>query len=310
MEHFNLLVFLAVTLAAAWQTATPIIYAAVGEIFTERAGVLNIGIEGTMLIGAFVGFATTDLTGSLALGFTVAIAAGMLTGLLFACFTVTIKANQVVVGVALNLLGLGLTSFLFRTYFVHTGSGVPNMPAVHIPILSGLPFFGVALFQQNIIVYLSLAVAFLARFVLFSTSFGLTLRATGDHPEAVAITGRSVVLYRYGAIMIGSSLAALGGAFLTLADVNQFVEGMTDGRGFIALAVVVFSRWSPVGAFFVSLIFGLFYALQLELQAQPSLGIPYQALQAMPYILTILALVFVHNKQDAPRTLGVPYNKA
>lgn len=302
--------FAATTVAAAWRLATPIVFAAIGETISERAGVINIGVEGIMLLGAFTGFATVFATGNLWFGFAAAIGAGLLAGLLFAFFSITIKANQIVVGAALNLLGLGLTSFLFRTYFVSTGQGVQIAPALDIPVLSNIPYLGPALFRQNALVYSTILVVIAARFLLRRTAFGLTLRAVGEHPKAVDVAGLSVSLYRYCAVLIGGALAAVGGAYLTLAHANQFVEGMTSGRGFIALAVVVFARWSPVGAFFVSLLFGLFYALQLVLQAEPNLGVPYQALQAMPYVVTIIALIVVRNKTDAPSMLGVPYRKA
>ncbi|TPM07056.1 ABC transporter permease [Mesorhizobium sp. B2-3-11] len=309
MDHILTLSFLATTLGATWRLATPIIFASVGEVISERAGVLNIGLEGTMLLGAFTGFATVYATGNLPLGFLAAGAAGALAGLLFALFAITIKANQIIVGAALNLLGLGLTSFLFRTYLVQTGQGVQIVPAMDVPLLSQIPYFGTPLFRQNIVVYSTILVALGAYFLLFRTSFGLTLRAVGEHPKAVDVGGRSVALYRYAAVLIGCSLAGLGGAYLTLAHANQFVEGMTSGRGFIALAVVVFARWSPIGAFFVSLLFGMFYALQLQLQAEPSIHIPYQVLQAMPYLATIVALLLVRNRTDTPATLGVPYRK-
>jgi len=236
--------------------------------------------------------------------------AGFLAALLFAAFTVTIKANQIVVGAAMNLLGAGLTSFLFRTYFVSTGKGVDIAPPLHVPYLSEIPYLGVALFQQNLLVYATIPLVIAARFLLYRTSYGLTIRAVGEHPKVVDVAGRNVTLYRYSAVLIGGVLAALGGAYLTLAHANEFVENMTSGRGFIALSVVVFARWSPIGAFFVSLLFGLFFALQLQLQADPSLKIPYQALQALPYLMTIVALMLVRNRWDAPSMLGVPYRKA
>ena len=309
MDDIVSLGFLATTLGATWRLATPLIFASIGEVFSERAGVLNIGLEGVMIVGAFAGFAAVVSTGSLPLGFAAAMLAGMAVGLVFALFTITIKADQIVVGAALNLLGLGLTAFLFRTYFVSTGRGVEVARPIDIPGLSDLPFFGEALFRQNFVVYSTLLLVLVAVLVLYRTSFGLTLRAVGEHPKTVDVAGRSVAAYRYGAVLIGTGLAGIGGAFLTLAHSNQFVEGITSGRGFIALAVVVFARWSPLGAFVVSLLFGLFYALQLQLQAQPALNIPYQALQMLPYVMTIVALVMVR-KGVTPTMLGVPYNKA
>ena len=307
MDDMISLTFLATLVGAAWRLATPLIFASIGEVFSERAGVLNIGLEGTMLVGAFSGFAAGAATGNIPLGLLAGVAAGMLFGLVFAFFTITIKADQIVVGAALNLLGMGLTAFLFRTYYVSTGKGIEIAQPVHIPWLSDLPFLGEAFFRQNLIVYSTVLVAILATLVLYRTSFGLTLRAVGEHPKAGGVAGRSVVGYRYGAVLVGTGLAGLGGAFLTLGHSNQFVEGITSGRGFIALAVVVFARWSPIGAFFVSLLFGLFYALQLMLQAQASVVVPYQVLQALPYIMTIVTLVAFRGKGAAPSKLGQPY---
>ncbi len=307
MDDMISLTFLAALVGAAWRLATPLIFASIGEVFSERAGVLNIGLEGTMLVGAFCGFAAAAATGNIPLGLLAGVAGGMLFGLVFAVFTITIKADQIVVGAALNLLGMGLTAFLFRTYYVSTGKGIEIAQPVHIPWLSDLPFLGEAFFRQNLIVYSTVLVAILAILMLYRTSFGLTLRAVGEHPKAVDVAGRSVVGYRYAAVLVGTGLAGLGGAFLTLGHANQFVEGITSGRGFIALAVVVFARWSPIGAFFVSLLFGLFYALQLMLQAQASIVVPYQVLQALPYIMTIVTLVAFRGKGAAPSKLGQPY---
>ena len=307
MDDMISLTFLAALVGAAWRLATPLIFASIGEVFSERAGVLNIGLEGTMLVGAFCGFAAAAATGNIPLGLLAGVAGGMLFGLVFAVFTITIKADQIVVGAALNLLGMGLTAFLFRTYYVSTGKGIEIAQPVHLPWLSDLPFLGEAFFRQNLIVYSTVLVAILATLMLYRTSFGLTLRAVGEHPKAVDVAGRSVVGYRYAAVLVGTGLAGLGGAFLTLGHSNQFVEGITSGRGFIALAVVVFARWSPIGAFFVSLLFGLFYALQLMLQAQASIVVPYQVLQALPYIMTIVTLVAFRGKGAAPSKLGQPY---
>ena len=310
MQTAVMLNFVVTTVGADWRLATPLIFAATGEAICERAGVLNIGIEGMMVIGAFFGFAATYATGDLALGFGSGMASGLLAAVVFAVFAVTIKANQIVVGVAINLLGLGLTSFLFRTYFVSTGRGVDIARSLDIPFLSDIPYFGAALFRQNFLGYVTVPIVIAAWVFLFRTSYGLTIRAVGEYPQAVDVAGRSVALYRYCAVLIGGVLAGLGGAFLTLAHANQFVENITSGRGFIALAIVVFARWSPIRVFFVSLLFGLFYALQLQLQADPSVRIPYQALQALPYLTTIVALMLARNRSDAPSMLGIPYWKA
>ncbi|WP_027997184.1 ABC transporter permease [Sinorhizobium arboris] len=307
MDNVMFLTFLATLVGAAWRLATPLIFASIGEVFSERAGVLNIGLEGTMLVGAFCGFAAAYATGSIPLGLVAGTAGGMLFGLIFAFFTITIKADQIVVGAALNLLGMGLTAFLFRAYYVSTGKGIEIAQPVHIPFLSDLPLLGEAFFRQNLIVYSTILVAIAGSLVLFRTSFGLTLRAVGEHPKAADVAGLNVAGYRYAAVLVGTGLAGLGGAFLTLGHSNQFVEGITSGRGFIALAVVVFARWSPTGAFCVSLLFGLFYALQLMLQAQSSIVVPYQVLQALPYLMTIITLVVVRGRSAAPAKLGQPY---
>ena len=202
MDDIVSLGFLATTLGATWRLATPLIFASIGEVFSERAGVLNIGLEGVMIVGAFAGFAAVVSTGSLPLGFAAAMLAGMAVGLVFALFTITIKADQIVVGAALNLLGLGLTAFLFRTYFVSTGRGVEVARPIDIPGLSDLPFFGEALFRQNLVVYSTLLLVLVAVLVLYRTSFGLTLRAVGEHPKTVDVAGRSVAAYRYGAVLM------------------------------------------------------------------------------------------------------------
>lgn len=294
-------------LAATWRMATPLIYAAVGEVFTERAGVLNIGLEGAMLLGAFTAFAAVLLTDNVLMGIGATLLVGIVTGLVFALFTVTIKANQIIVGVALNLLGLGLTGFLFRTLFVGTQNAVKTVPVLNIAGLSDLPIVGEVLFKQNLMVYGTLILTPLASFVLYKTAFGLSIRSVGEHPKAADTVGIGVARIRYAAVIIGTTLTAIAGAFLTIAHTNQFVEGITSGRGFIALAVVVFGRWTPKGAFWASLLFGVFFALQLRLQALPDLAIPYQAFQMLPYVATIVVLLGLRGRSHAPSALAVPY---
>lgn len=307
MEILFLITVLQNVLASTWRLATPLIYAAIGEVFTECAGVLNIGLEGIMLVGAFTGFAATFYTGSLFMGILATVVAGILAGLLFALFTVTIKADQIVVGAAFNMVGLGITGFLYRALFVGRDQGVTTFPPLNLPILSQLPFVGEILFQHNAMVYGTLALVLLASFVLYYTAFGLSIRSVGEHPRASDTVGINVTLMRYSAVIIGTVLTAIGGAYLTLAHTNQFVEAMTSGRGFIALAVVVFGRWSPKGAFGAALLFGLFFALQLRLQAS-SLSIPYQFFQALPYLATLVILISLRGRSVAPKALGVPYN--
>lgn len=307
MDVLFLIAVIQAVLAATWRLATPLIYAAVGEVFTERAGVLNIGLEGIMLIGAFAGFAGAFYTGSLAVGIGLALLSGLVCGLIFALFTVTVKANQIVVGAAFNLLGLGLTGFLYRALFVGQAQGVQTFPPLAIPLLSSIPFAGEVLFRHNFLVYATAILVPVASFVLYRTAFGLSIRSVGEHPRAADTVGIDVTLIRYAAVLIGTGLTALGGAYLTLAHTNQFVEGLTTGRGFIALAVVVFGRWTPWGALSAALLFGLFFALQLRLQAVADLAIPYQFLQALPYVMTLLVLISLRGRAAMPRALGVPY---
>lgn len=307
MDIIALTLVLQAVLAATWRLATPLIYAAIGEVYTERAGVLNIGLEGVMLMGAFAGFAGTFYTGSLAAGLLAAVISGVVNGLIFALFTVTIKANQIVVGAAFNMIGLGITGFLYRALFVGKAQGINAFPPLKIPFLSDLPFVGEILFDHNVMVYATIVLVLVAGFVLYRTAFGLSIRSVGEHPRAADTVGINVSQMRYISIIIGTVLTAIGGAYLTLAHTNQFVEGLTTGRGFIALAVVVFGRWSPKGAFWASLLFGLFFALQLRLQAMADLAIPYQFLQALPYLATLVVLISLRHRSAAPKALGVPY---
>lgn len=310
MDTAAMILFVQTILSATWRLATPMIYASIGEVFTERSGVLNIGLEGFMLLGAFAGFAATFATNNLAIGILCAMICGLLFGLLFAFFTVTIKANQIVVGAAFNLIGLGLTGFLYRAWFVNKAQGIKAFGPINVPFLGQIPFLGPILFQHNILVYCTVALVLIASFILYKTAFGLAIRSVGEHPSAADTAGVSVGLIRYAGILIGTILTSVGGAYLTLAHTNQFVEGITTGRGFIALAVVVFGRWSPKGAFWASLLFGLFYALQLRLQAMANITIPYQFLQALPYVMTLLTLILMRGRAISPKALGVPYQKS
>lgn len=307
MEIAAVIALLTTVLAATWRLATPLIYASVGELFAERSGVLNIGLEGIMLFGAFAGYAAGTVTGSPVMGLLAAIVVGLLLGLLFAVFTVTVKANQIVVGAALNMIGLGLTGFLYRTWFDVSAKGVKTFAPLQIPVLKQIPLLGDIFFKHSILVYATLIVVPLAAFLLYRTGFGLAVRSVGEHPKAADTVGINVARIRYACVMLGAALAGVGGAFLTLSHTNLFVEGMVAGRGFIALAVVVFGRWKPWGVFGASLLFGVFYGLQLTLQAMTNSFIPYQFWQALPYVATLIVLVALRGRTGSPRALGVPY---
>lgn len=309
MDFVFLITVLQAVLAATWRMATPLIFAAIGEMFTERAGVLNIGLEGVMLGGALSGFVAVFFTGSLGAGLAGAILMGLLFGLLFALFTVTLKTDQIVTGVALNLMGLGLTGFFHRSLFGGSSQRAITFESIPIPVLSQIPFVGEIFFRHNLLVYAAFLLVPLASFVLYKTDFGLSIRAVGEHPRAADTAGIDVTRVRYASIIIGSVLASIGGAYLTIAQTNQFVEDMVSGRGFIALAVVVFGRWTPGGILGAALLFGVFFALQLRLQAMSALQIPYQALQVLPYLATIVALVAMRRHSAAPAALTVPYEK-
>ena len=308
MDDPTLLTAIITILAATWRMATPIIYAAIGAMFAERSGVLNIGLEGIMLIGAFSGFAAVALGTNVTFAFAIAMVFGALFGAAFGFLTVFMKANQIVVGAAFNLLGLGITGFLYRS-MEFPEHGIEIASPIPIPFLSDIPFFGPVLFQHNLLVYLTVPLVFAAAYVLYRTSYGLSLQSAGDYPNALAAAGQSVDRFRFSAVVLSCVFVSVGGAFLTLAYTNQFVEGIVSGRGFMALAVIVFGRWTPFGILGAALLFGLFFAIQLTLQAMPQIGIPYQVFQAIPYVLTVIVLVFIGGQSASPKFLTVPFKR-
>lgn len=296
-------------LQATVRMAAPLTFTAVGETYGERAGVINIGLEGLMLIGAVVAYAVTFASGSIWLGVLAAGLAAMVFGVLFGVVTITLGANQIVAGAALNLVGLGLSSFIYRGFFgTITDRAIQPLEAVKIPFLSQIPVLGPVLFEQNLLVYAALLLAPLAALVLNRTMLGLAIRSVGEHPKATATAGLSVIGLRYGAVAFGALLAGIGGAYLSVAYANQFVENMVAGRGFIALAIVVFGRWSPLGALWASLLFGFTFALQLRLQAA-NIQIAYQFLQILPYVATIVAMILLRGQSAQPKSLGIPYTE-
>jgi simple sugar transport system permease protein len=295
-------------LAAAVRLATPILLTALGEIFTERAGILNLGLEGIMLMGALSGFLGAFWTGSLWLGVLAAILTGALFGLLMGFMSVTVKANQVVAGLGITILGSGLSTLLFRLAFGlrTTPPTLDIFPAAPIPWLSDLPVVGPVFFQHNVLVYLALVLVPVASLVLFRTHFGLTIRAVGESPDAVDTRGLNVSWIRYLSLAIGGALAGLGGGYLVLGSLGLFWTQMTAGRGFIAIAVVVFSKWSPWRALLGALVFGLAAAVQISLQTI-RVPIASELLLMLPYIITILVLISVSRRAEFPSAFAVPY---
>lgn len=288
--------------------ATPILLAALGELIVERAGVLNIGIEGAMLAGAFAGMAAAYFSGNPWTGLIAAAAAGIGANALLAALVVNLAVNQVVAGTALDILALGLTGVFYRWIFGVTGRAltVRGIQPLALGPLARIPLIGPAIFAQNALVYLAFALAPAVAFAIRRTRWGLRLRAAGEHPQAADALGVGVYRMRWQALIIAGALTGLGGAYLTLAYTNTFVEGITAGRGFVALAVVIVGRWNAYGIAASSLLFGAAMALQFGLQASGA-AIPYQLFLALPYALTVAALALMGGQPDAPSALGEPY---
>lgn len=302
--------FLQNFLKATLEMATPLIFAAMGEVYAERAGVLNLGLEGMMLVGAFAGFYGTYVTDSLWVGLLAAILAGALLGLLKAFMSVTLKVNQVISGVSIVILGGGLSAFFFRllTSGLDVAPANVRFPVVEIPVLSQIPILGPVLFTQNVMVYLALVMAPILWVVLFRTTVGLNIRAVGDNPRAADSLGVNVFGVRYACVIFSGIMAGLGGAFLSMARMNTFQYYMTGGRGWIANAVVIFGRWNPLGVVAGALFFGGSDALQLRLQALGA-KVPPQFLLMLPYVLTLVALLSISRKVVRPSALSTPYSR-
>ena len=288
--------------------STPLLVAATGELVVERSGVLNLGVEGMMVMGAVCGFAAASLTGSPWLGLMAAIVAGAIFSLLFGFLTLSIATNQVASGLALTLLGLGLSGMIGE-HFV--GVAGVKLPALYIPGLSDLPFVGRLLFGQDPIFYLSLLLVGGVSWFLFRTRAGLTLRAVGDSHDSAHALGLNVIRIRYMAVMFGGACAGLAGAHLSLVYTPQWVENMTAGRGWIALALVVFASWRPLRVLAGAYLFGSVTIGQLHAQAI-GVAVPSQLLSALPYIATIVVLVIISRNQrltllNTPAALGKPF---
>lgn len=297
-------------LSAGMRLAIPIMLAALGGIYNERAGVLNIGMEGMMIGGALSAFIMTYYTGSTALGILGAVMLGAVFGLVIGYFTITLAGNQVIVGIAFNLLMLGTTSFVYRAFFA-VGTQQPQVTGLStlpIPILDSLPIIGPLLFRQNALAYAAYLLVLLTAVAIFRTTWGLRLIAVGESPEAAETFGISIDRTRYTALIICGMLCALGGAFLSVGASSIFIDNMTAGRGYIALAILVLGRRHPIGVFGAALVFGFADALQLRTQII-DIQIPFQFMLMLPYLVTIVVLaVFVRRTND-PAALGKHYRR-
>ena len=298
--------------AAAIRIASPLIFATMGELICERAGVLNLGIEGIMVIGAFAGWMAVYLGAPLWLGVACAMLCGMAFGLVQAVLTVPFGLSQHVVGLGVTMLATATASFAYRLALPEVTSPPKITPfqPLNLPILSDIPFLGPVLFQQTALTWAGFAVAGLTAFVLFRTPLGLALRAAGENPAAVEAQGLSVSGLRMGAVVVGSGLMAVGGSFLTLSAFSSFFFEMVNGRGWICVALVVFGAWKPSKAVLGALLFAGFDALQIRLQQTP-LGahLPYQVFLMAPYLLSILALIVMSRRAEVPAALMQAYRK-
>lgn len=303
------LVLLIGMLASGVRFAMPILFAALGETVAQRAGVLNVGLEGIMLVGAFLAVACAVWTGSPWGGLVAAALGGLAMGLLHGVMAVRMKVDQIVSGIALILLGLGLSGFGFRLVFGSGGVGqVPGFQRVNIPGLSDLPVVGPILFSHHLLVYVGVAAALILAWVLARTGLGLTIRAVGENPKAADSAGIDVDRVRMACAGFGGLMAGIGGAYLSTAQLAGFVENMVSGRGFIAIACVVFARWNPVGALLAALLFGIADAAQIRMQSLYP-GIPYQLFIILPFVLALGALAFAARSAQLPAALGRPYHK-
>ena len=299
----------ATLLTAMLRNSTPVLLVAIGGVFSERSGVVNIGLEGMMLAGAFSGMLGSYYTGSPWIGILAAMLTGALLALVHAVVSIKYGGNQAVNGTGLILLATGLTSFGLRTVFGHAG----NSPAVaflpETPALRAIPLIGKTLASLSPFVYIALAAVLAAHYLLYRTPLGLRITAVGENPRAAETAGINVWGIRYFCVILSGVLGGLGGAYLSLGQMNLFQEGMSAGRGFIALAAVIMGKWTPLGALGAAFFFGFFDALQLQLQAVPGSTLPPELLLTVPYVVTLLVLAGVVGRAVGPAANGQPYLK-
>jgi len=302
-------------LIISWLQATlrwggPLILVSIGEVYSERSGIINVGIEGIMLFGALAGVAISFYTGSVLVAVVGSILLGALFGLAFAYLTVNRRTNQVVTGLMFNLAALGGTNLLFSMLSETRSTRVATFPVLFPESFFDIPILGPLLFRQPVIIWIALVLPFLAGWVLYKTDWGLNIRAVGDNPQAASTAGLQVTRYKYQGVILSGIFAALGGCALTLGEVGYFASGgMTAGRGFVVLAAVVVGGWDPKKTALACLAFGAADAAQLRMQTMGSV-IPYQFLQMLPYLITLVALTGLVGRNRSPKTWGQPYDPA
>jgi len=291
-------------LASTVRHSTPLVLGALCGIFSERSGVINIGIEGMMLMSAFMAYMFNVWTGNLSLAILGGILTGALMGLFLAFMSVTLKLDQIIGGSVINIIALGLTGYFYTVGLTTSG----KLRAFSLGPLAEIPLIGPVLFDNPPITYAAIVLVFVATYVLFRTRWGLRTRAVGEHPRAADTVGINVYFMRYANVIIGGAIAGLAGAFLTLEAVGSFERNMTNGRGFIALAVMLFGKYNPIGAWGAALFFGFTTAMQTQLQFM-GIDVPHQFIGMIPYVLTILVLAGFVGRTRVPAADGVPYDK-
>jgi simple sugar transport system permease protein len=294
-------------LASGFRLATPYLYATIGEAFGQRSGVLNLGLDGQMLLGAFAAFYVTFQTGNLGLGLLAAVIVGAIMGLAMAFVSITLQAEQGISGIGFYLFGLGMSDLLFQQT-LGTVETVRGFPPIHLPFLSDLPILGRVLFSHNLMVYLAYLLVPIAWFILNKTTIGLKIRAVGENPGAADALGVSVSKVRYLTVTVGGALSGVAGASLSIALLNVFQQNLTSGQGFIAVALVYFGGWRPGGVLAGSLLFSMVNALQLWVQVK-GIPIPSEYAVMMPYVLTILVLVVAGQRVRPPAALSKPFER-
>jgi simple sugar transport system permease protein len=297
-------------IAAIISLSVPMAFAALGEVICERAGVINLGTEGVMLVGAISAFYISFFFGSNLAGVLLGAAGGALLGLVMAFISISLKQDQILSGLGIYFLGVGLSGFLYEASFGQVGSTIriTGLPQLPIPILSQIPVIGDSIFSQDIMEYLAFVTLIIVIIVVGRTTFGLNIRAVGENPSAADTLGVSVTKIRYAAVIIGATLAGIGGAYLALSSHAFQAENITAGRGFIAVAMVYFGKWRPARAFFGTFLFGAAYLLGAFFQVVGSI-IPYYFLLMVPYVLTLVVLVGIARGARPPSALGVPYKR-